>query len=180
MEAGRNTGGSAEAAVRTPPATVGPRTLFDLGAIDLSARVYSRTDLERFNPHRGEMALLDWIVWHNHNYSQAVGLKHVRRDEFWVPGHFPQRPMLPGVLMIEAGAQLACFAFNARRPGSQVVAFLRIKDAAFRGMVTPGDDLYLLVNEIKCGRRQFESDIQGVVGDRIAFDARISGMTMNP
>lgn len=180
MEAGRNTVSSAEAVERPPSAPPGARTLFDLAPIDLSARVHSRADIERFNPHRGAMALLDWIVWHNPNYSRAVGLKHVRHDEFWVPGHFPQRAMLPGVLMIEAGAQLACFAFNARRPGSQVVAFLRIKDAAFRGMVTPGDDLYLLVSEIKCGRRQFESDIQGVVGDRIAFDARISGMTMSP
>jgi hypothetical protein len=45
-------------------------------------------------------------------------------------------------------------------------------------MVQPGDDLYLLCSEVKYGRRRFVSDIQGVVGDKIAFDARISGMSM--
>lgn len=156
----------------------GMKPIIDLGSLDLRSRAFSRAEIARFNPHRGEMALLDWIVWTSGDYSQGVALKHIRADEFWVPGHFPEKPMFPGVLMVEAGAQLACFLYNVRRPDPKVVAFLRIQDCSFRSMVQPGDDLYLLCQEVKFGRRQFESDIQGVVNGRIAFSARISGMSM--
>lgn len=156
----------------------GLRPIIDLSAIDLSRRLYDRDAIARTNPHRGDMALLDAIIWCSEDYKNCVAIKHVREDEFWVPGHFPGKPMMPGVLMVEAGAQLACFSFNKRRPTPQVVAFLRIEDCSFRSMVQPGDDLIVLVRETKFGRRQFESDIQGLVGDRIAFSARISGMSI--
>lgn len=155
-----------------------PRVLFDLSGIDLTRRLISRQQLEQYIPHRGQFAMLDWIVWHSADFRQAVGLKHVRHDEFWVPGHFPEKPMMPGVLMVEVGAQLACFAFNARGSDTEIVAFLRIEDAVFRAMVQPGDDLYVMVHEQKFGRRRFESDIQGLVGDRVVFDAKISGLRM--
>lgn len=156
----------------------GIKPIIDLSRLDLSRRMYSKDDIAKLNPHRGEMALLDWIVWETPDHRHVVGLKHIRHDEFWVPGHFPGRPMFPGVLMIEAGAQLACFSFNVRQPDPKVVAFLRIDQASFRASVQPGDDLYLLCVEIKYGRRQFQSQIQGIVGDRLAFDARISGMSL--
>jgi 3-hydroxymyristoyl/3-hydroxydecanoyl-(acyl carrier protein) dehydratase len=156
----------------------GSRPLFDLSGIDLTSRSRGRDDIARLIPHRGEMALLDWVVWTSQDHRQGVALKHVGKNEFWVPGHFPSKAMFPGVLMIEAGAQLACYLYNSRIPGHPIVAFLRIEDAAFRSMVQPGDDLYLLCSEVKFGRRRFISDIQGMVGDRIAFDARISGMSL--
>jgi 3-hydroxyacyl-[acyl-carrier-protein] dehydratase len=158
--------------------SVGVRPLLDLAPLDLSSRRIGREEIARLNPHRGDMALLDWVLWTSTDYRQGVALKQLRDTEFWVPGHFPGRPMFPGVLMIEAGAQLACYLFNIRQPGPRVVAFLRIEEASFRSMVQPGDDLYVLCSEVKYGRRRFVSDIQGVVGDRIAFDARISGMSL--
>lgn len=156
----------------------GIKPLFDLSVIDLSKRAYDRAGIERLNPHRGQMSLLDYIVWCTPDYKQGVGLKHVRNDEFWVPGHFPDKAMMPGVLQIEVAAQLACFLYNIRRPEPKVVAFLRIEHATFRSMVVPGDDLYILCSEVKLGRRRFISDIQGMVGDRLAFDGRISGMQL--
>lgn len=156
----------------------GVRQLFEIGGIDLTKRIFDRDAIARLNPHRGEMALLDAIVWTTADYKQGLALKQIKSTEFWVPGHFPGKPMFPGVLMIEAGAQLACFLYNVRQPVPRLVAFLRIEDASFRNMVSPGDDLYLLCSEVKFGRRRFVSDIQGMVGDRIAFDARISGMAM--
>ena len=50
-------------------------TLFDLSTIDLAARALSKADLERWNPHRGHMALLDWVVWYASDYTRGVGLK---------------------------------------------------------------------------------------------------------
>lgn len=162
-----------------------PKTglLFDITDVDFSARFKSREQIAEWNPHRGHMALLDWIVWQHPDRCRGVGLKHLRGDEFWVPGHFPERPMFPGVLMIEAGAQLACYLYISRRPETSLVAFLRIEQAAFRATVGPGEDLYLLCDDVKVGRRNFTCDIQGLMGPapnrKIAFDARVSGMMID-
>lgn len=152
--------------------------LFDLGGIDLSARRADRKQIERWVPHRGQMALLDYIVWHSDDFRRGVALKHVRDDEFWVPGHFPAKAMLPGVLMIESGAQLATFLYNARFPEPRIAAFVRLEEATFRIPVVPGDDLYLLCQEVKFTPRRFSSDIQGMVDGKVVFDARITGMTV--
>jgi 3-hydroxyacyl-[acyl-carrier-protein] dehydratase len=158
--------------------SLGLRPIFDLAGIDLTARLHGRDKIATMNPHRGDMALLDWIIWLSPDIKQGVGLKHTRDTEFWVPGHFPAKPMFPGVLMIEAGAQLACYMYNSRIPGPKVVAFVRIEDASFRASVQPGDDLLLLCSEVKFSRRRFISHIQGMVGDKMAFDARISGVSL--
>lgn len=155
------------------------RFLFDLSGIDLSARVADRAEIERWNPHRHEMSFLDGIVWTSPDRARGVAVREVRDDEFWVRGHFPDMAMYPGVLQIECGAQLACYLFNSRRQEPVVAAFLRIQDAAFRNRVAPGDTLYILCKDIKFGRRQFTCAVQGVVGDRVAFEATISGMAMS-
>ncbi len=59
-----------------------------------------------------------------------------------------------------------------------IAAFLRIENCAFRSMVAPGDDLFILMQDVKFQRRRFIVDVQGVVGTRIAFDCRITGMSM--
>lgn len=170
----------ATAPMSTDGPQAGVKPLFDLAAMDLTPRNRGRDAIAKINPHRGDMALLDWIVWTSKDFKHGVALKHVRDTEFWVPGHFPSRPLFPGVLMVEAGAQLACFLYNSRVVDPKVVAFLRIEQCSFRAMVQPGDDLYLLCSEVKFGRRRFVSNIQGIVGDRIAFDAQISGMSLEP
>lgn len=150
--------------------------LLDLSGIDLKARTKPRSEIETRNPHRGVMSLLDWVVWQAPDHTSAVAVHHVRSDEFWVPGHFPAKPIMPGVLQVEAGAQLACYQWLVRNDGPFLVAFLRIEDCSFRSMVEPGDDLYVLCKDVKFGRRRFIADVQGVANGRVTFDARVSGM----
>lgn len=161
-----------------------PGLLIPIQGLDLTHRLLTREQLERLIPHRGAMMLLDGIVWRSPSGDAAVAIKHIRDDEFWVPGHFPGKPMFPGVLMVETGAQLAAYIWNALQPEPQLAAFLRIEHAVFRRSVAPGDDLIVLCREIKRGRRRFESDVQGVVRaastDEVAFEARVIGMAMGP
>lgn len=168
----------------SPPAQSADRAaskqpLIDLSGIDLRANVADRAGIAEWIPHRDQMALLDTIVWHDEEFSSGVARWAVRDDEFWVSGHFPAKAMLPGVLQVEAGAQLACYLYNRRYARTNPAAFLRIEDAVFRLQVEPGHDFYLLCKEVKCSTRRFITQVQGVIhGDQIAFEARIHGMNM--
>lgn len=166
----------------TPPqggaaAVRGP--LFDISAVDFTRFVHTRKEMEHWNPHRGLMALLDGVVWYSKDFKQGVAIKRVTRDEFWVPGHFPDRPMMPGVIMIETAAQLGSFLFNARFPKPKIAAFVRLEDCTFRATVEPGDDFIVLAQEVKFSPKRFVSDVQGLVGGRTAFEARITGMAID-
>src|SRR5438477_12451347 len=86
-----------------------PQLLFDISLIDLSRDLFDQTAIREYNPQRGPMEQLNAIVYVDHPQGRIIGYKDVRPDEFWVAGHVPGRPLLPGVLMIEAGAQLASF-----------------------------------------------------------------------
>jgi len=81
-----------------------PPLLIDLDKIDLDDLVFGVDDIERINPHRYEMRQLDGVIWHDPETAAVVGFKDVTPDEFWVRGHIPGRPLMPGVIMIEAAA----------------------------------------------------------------------------
>ena len=153
--------------------------LLDLDSLDLSRIAMSREEVGEILPQCGEMRQLDYVIHISDDQRELVGVKHVRDDEFWCPLHIPGRPLMPGVLMIEAGAQLATIQYHLRADGEPgFVGFTRLEDAAFRGQVVPGDDLYLLCKEISFRRRRFVTDTQGFVNGSLAFEARITGMVM--
>lgn len=160
------------------PSSAPSKLLFDISGIDLTRIVVTKKELETWNPHRGDMALLDGVVWRSEDASRGVGIHHARKTEFWAAGHFPGRPIMPGVLMVETAAQLACYLYNARIGKPTLAVFLRIEDCSFRSMVEPDRDLFILCQEVKRNRRRFISDVQGVVEGRLAFSAQISGMSM--
>lgn len=150
--------------------------LFDISQIDLSATVADREQMFKLIPHRHEMALLDRVVWSSESSHSGVAALKVRGDEFWVRGHFPKTPMLPGVLMVEAGAQLSCYLYNCLQETPKLCAFLRIDKAVFRRSVTVGQELFLLCDVIKASDRRFVAEIQGVADGELCFEAKISGM----
>lgn len=152
--------------------------ILDMSKIDLKSRMSDRAEIARWNPHRGAMAMLDGIVWLNETMSEAVAYKHIRDDEFWCAGHIPGRPVMPGVLMIEAGAQLASYLYYKRTGVEQFAGFTRIENTSFRGHVVPGDDLFILCREVKFSPKRFVTDIQGLVNEQIVFDGQITGMLL--
>lgn len=154
--------------------------LFDLAKLDLTQVAVSWQRVGEINPHAGHMRQLDHVIWLTDDFRNAVGVKHVRDDEFWVPGHVPGRPLFPGVLMIEAAAQL-CSLTQRLRPdihADMFIGFTRCDDVVFRGQVVPGDTLYLLAKLLSHRPRRFTSAAQGIVNGSLVFEATITGMVM--
>ena len=155
-----------------------PTPHLDLASIDLNRVVADRAAIEEVIPQRHEMLQLSAIVHVDPARHLIVGYKDVTADEFWVRGHFPDKALLPGVLQVEAGAQLGAFLVGARLPEKRIIAFTHIHECAFRQPVVPGDTYYILCHELKNTGRRFTSQIQGVVGGKLAYDAHISGMVL--
>lgn len=124
------------------------------------------------------MRQLDHVIWMNDIKTLSVAVKHVRDDEFWVPGHLPGRPLFPGVLMIEAAAQNSSLLYRAKSGIDQFVGFTRCDDTVFRGHVQPGDTLYLITKEIEFTRRRFITLNHGILNNKLVFEAKITGMQM--
>ena len=80
--------------------------------------------------------------------------------------------------MIEAGAQLSSAMFRKRGHAEGFLGFTHCDKAVFRGQVAPGDTLYLLSNETKSRPRRFVCDTQGIVNDRLVFEATVTGMLL--
>lgn len=150
--------------------------LIDMHEIDLSSVVADRSTIAQVLPHRGDMLLLDRIVWHDAGFDHAVAVKEARSDEFWVPGHIPGFPLMPGVLMVETGAQLSSWMYYQRSGREWFAGFTRIEDTTFRGQVVPGDTLVLVSKCLRYQEKRFVSRVQGWVGDQAVFESKITGM----
>ncbi len=153
-----------------------PALLIDLSTIDLNTVEYDRSEIAKVNPQSYEMSQLDGIIWHDLDRMLCVGYKDVTEHEFWIRGHIPGRPIMPGVIMVEAAAQLCSFFMKRIYGLTGFIGFAGIEDTKFRETVPPGKRLYLLGHINKVRSRQFSAIVQGVVDGKMVFDTIISGM----
>jgi 3-hydroxyacyl-[acyl-carrier-protein] dehydratase len=103
----------------------------------------SRADVESIIPHRDPFLLLDEVVEIEAG-ARVVARKLVRADEWYLAGHFPGNPIMPGVLMVEALAQTGAVAvLSLEENRGKLVLFAGIDDLRFKRVVRPGDMLTL-------------------------------------
>ncbi len=127
-------------------------------------------------PHRYPFLLVDKVIECIPG-DRLVAIKNVSYNEPYFLGHFPQKPVMPGVLILEALAQatgILAFKTAAARPSPDSIYYLvGIDDARFKNVVSPGDQLLLEVFYRKSVRDVWKFDAQARVGDKVAASASI-------
>jgi 3-hydroxyacyl-[acyl-carrier-protein] dehydratase len=130
--------------------------------------------IQEILPHRYPFLLVDKII-ELEPRSRIVGIKQVTINEYFFRGHFPEAPVMPGVLIIEALAQ--CGAILALREmddrNSKIPYFSGIEKARFRKPVVPGDTLKLVVTPLRMGNRVQKMRGEAFVDDALAAEAEI-------
>ena len=153
-----------------PPPILNPLTL------DFSNVIADRAEIARVNPHRFEFALLDGVAFLDIQQGIYAGYLDVREDAFWVRGHIPGRPLLPGVLMIEAAAQLASYLYHRLFPDMGFLGFTGVDDVKFRGTVAPPCRLVIVGRGVQMKPRRMVCASQGFVDSTMVFEGVITGM----
>ena len=133
-----------------------------------------RAEIEEILPHREPFLLIDEVLELTPGVG-AVARKHVREDEWYLAGHFPGRPVMPGVLIVEALAQTGAVAVLSEEENrGRLALFAGIDDCRFKRIVEPGDTL-----ELRCELEKVRGPVgrgkaEARVGDDLACRASLT------
>ena len=138
-------------------------------------------DIIKLIPHRFPFLLIDKLTDIIINKS-ITGIKAVTFNEPFFPGHFPNHPIMPGVLILEAMAQTAaCLVSyeNKFLSSNNLVFFTGVEKAKFRKPVTPGNELFLKINFISSKRTFYKFNGEAFVQNKSVATSEFSAMLVN-
>jgi 3-hydroxyacyl-[acyl-carrier-protein] dehydratase len=154
--------------------------LYSRDLFDFDKPLFGIDEIRKWNPQRDEMEQLTAILYVDRERNGLIGYKDCSDNEFWVRGHMPGYPLMPGVIMCEAAAQLA--SFYSRKYdilGGDFTGFGGVDSVRFRGPVYPGERLLIMARMTRCRRGKLaEFDFQGYVGDRLVYDGSLIGVPL--
>ncbi len=132
--------------------------------------------IKQYLPHRYPLLLVDRVLdWESG--KRLTALKNVTINEEFFNGHFPHKPVMPGVLMIEALAQsaalLAFLSMGQKPDENAVVYFVGIDGARFKRPVEPGDQLRMEVEILRQSRGIWKFQARAMVEDQLAVEAEL-------
>jgi 3-hydroxyacyl-[acyl-carrier-protein] dehydratase len=142
---------------------------------------FDRQRVMEMIPHRDPFLMIDKVVDVVKN-ERAVGIKNVSPDEYYFRGHFPTRPVMPGVLIIEAMAQTAAvLVVHTLGPQAEgkLVYFMTVDNARFRKPVVPGDCLHVHVNKQRQRGNVWRFEGEAKVNGQLVAEAVFAAMILD-
>lgn len=131
-------------------------------------------------PHRYPFLLVDRVISIDYEQESLVALKNVTFNEPHFTGHFPERSIMPGVLIVEAMAQAAALyvidSMKLEASSNMAVYFMSIENAKFRQIVTPGDSLYLHVIKERSRANVWKFKGEARVNNRLVAESSFTAM----
>lgn len=124
-------------------------------------------------PHRYPFLLVDRIIHLDLEGEVIIGQKNVTMNEHFFVGHFPEAPIMPGVLILEALAQTGGILVHQKTQTEKIAVLLTVKDAKFRKPVLPGDVLQLHVTGQHISSRAGKVLAKALVNDQVVVEAEI-------
>lgn len=158
----------------------GKDLILDFSEYNLDHVLADIEEIRRYNPQRFEMEQVTAIVHEDLQRHLFVGYKDHGPDEFWARGHMPGMPLLPGVLMCEAAAQM-CSYFTIKYDllGTKMIGFGGMDEVRFRDPVRPGDRLVIVSEMLKLRRgAMVVSRFQGFVRQSLVCEGLIKGVPL--
>jgi 3-hydroxyacyl-[acyl-carrier-protein] dehydratase len=131
----------------------------------------NREQIMEILPHRDSMLLLDEA---ENVEGEAVGRYKVRGDEFFLDGHFPGNPIVPGVILCEILAQSACVLMKEDMAEGQLAVYTGLNNVKFRSSVRPGDTVETRCQMTRVKRPFYFGKGTVSVGDRLCMSAEFS------
>jgi len=158
----------------------GKELLFDLDQIDMNTTTADIEAIRKVNRQRYEMEHVTAIVYEDLKLNICIGYKDVTDQEFWIRGHMPGMPLMPGVIMLEAAAQMCSYFVQKNRLlETEVLGFGGLEEIRFRGPVVPGDRLIIICKLTKVRpRRMIVCQFQGIVGETVVVSGCIKGIPL--
>ena len=134
----------------------------------------NKSEIELLLPHRDPMLLISSLT-NIKKLTSATGIVFVKKNSFFVQGHFPDSPVMPGVLIVEAfgqtAAALTAHGIDRATYENKLVFLMGIEKARFRNPVIPDCELLLNVEAIRSHGRVWKYKGQAFVGDKLMADA---------
>lgn len=148
-------------------------------AVDIIGKVLDINTIQKILPHRYPFLLVDRVI--EVSQMRAVGLKNVTINEPFFQGHFPGHPIMPGVLIMEAMAQVGgVVALAVKENVGKLAYFLSIDNARFRKPVVPGDVLRLEVDFVKAKMNIIKMRGIAKVGEDLVAEADLMFAFVDP
>lgn len=157
------------------------QAIVDLNDLDLCESLVGEEELRALIPHAHEFRMLDGICHLDLEAGIAVGYKDWDPEPWWARGHVPGRPLMPGVLMIEGGAQIATFLVKKAVDwaADKFMALAGVDDVRFRGQVTPPARIYFVSRLGPTrSRRMTRNTAQAFVDGKLVMDMELMGVVL--